>query len=137
MLTLKDCTKVQSKIRMLSPCLSSLISLAARQSFRKLTLTLFNCRRQRKLHLTLQNTDSLLHARTELRACSVSVLRATRQRTSILSAALPYSRRCTNEAVEWTDIFLGDIKMRAALKTSMKFKIFSRKAKLSPKKGWN
>lgn len=136
MLTLKDCTKVQSKIRIVYPCLSSLISLAARKSLRNPTLMKFSCRGQRKLHLTPQNADSLWRAKTELRACSVSASHATRRRISILSACCLlffYPRRCTNEAVEW--ILSRDIKTRAAVKNLwMKFKkIFFRNAKLLPK----
>lgn len=39
--TLKDCTNVHSRIRMVYPCLSSLINLAVRKSFRKLMLMVF------------------------------------------------------------------------------------------------
>lgn len=116
MLTLNDCTKVQSKIRIVYPCLSSLISLAARKSLRKPTLMKFSCRGQRKLHLTPQNADFLLRAKTELRTCSVSALHATRRGISILSTCCVSLSSAMHERSCGVNLILSrDVKMRAAI----------------------
>lgn len=59
-LTLKDCTNVHNKIRIVSPCRSSFISRAARNKRKNPTLMKFSCKIEKEQKTLVINMEKLV-----------------------------------------------------------------------------